>query len=85
MIPCWSGDSSELYYRTEAKAIVSVAVRETDGMPDPGPEVVVIQPMEDLRTFDLTSDAERFLVVRQSELEARPALQLIVGWEGLLE
>jgi hypothetical protein len=84
-MPRWRGDSSELHYLTDAKAIVSVAIRETDGLPDPDPEVIVIQPMEDLFTFDVTSDAERFLVVRQSEAQVRPVLHLIVGWEGLLE
>jgi len=81
--PRWKVDSSELYYSTEAEAIVSVAIRETGGLPDPGPEVVVIQPMEDLLTFDVTPDAERFLVVRRSETQIRPVLHLIVGWEGL--
>jgi Tol biopolymer transport system component len=83
--PRWKGDSSELYYQTGAGAIVSVVLRETGGLPDPGPEVVVIQPMEDLFTFDVTPDAERFLVVRRSETQIRPVFRLIVGWEGLLE
>jgi len=83
--PRWKGDSSELYYRTEAEAIVSVVLRETGGLPDPDPEVVVIQPMEDLLTFDVTPAAERFLVVRRTETQIRPVFHLIVGWEGLLE
>jgi len=83
--PRWTRDSSELYYATEAGAIVSVVLRETGGLPDPDPEVVVIQPMEDLFTFDVTPDAERILVVRRSETQIRPVLRLIVGWEGLLQ
>ena len=83
--PRWKGDSSELYYRTAARAIASVGIREAGGLPDPEREVVVIQPMEDLGAFDVTADAERFLVVRRSEAQVRPVWHLIVGWEGLLE
>ena len=83
--PLWKGDSTELYYSTEANAIVSVAIAESGGLPDPGPEVVVLQSMEDLFTFDVTPDAERFLFVRRNETQIRPAIQLILGWEGLLE
>jgi hypothetical protein len=81
----WKGDSSELYYLTESRAIASVEIVERDGLPDPGAEVIVIQASVDLARFDMTPDAQRFLVLRRNEEQIRPVSHLITHWEGLLE
>ena len=81
----WKGDSSELYYLTEARAIASTVIEERAGTPDPGPEVIVIQASDDLDRFDVTPDAQRFLVSRRNEVAIRPVSHLITQWERLLE
>jgi len=81
----WARSSSELYYLTRARAIATAAVREREGLPDPGPETVVIQASEDVNQFEVSPDASRFLVLRRTEDQIRPVSHLIVGWERLLE
>jgi hypothetical protein len=81
----WRGDSSELFYRTESKAIASVTIEDREGRPEPGPEVIVIQASEDMGEFEVTPDGSRFLIIRDNEGEIRPVSHVITQWQRLLK
>jgi eukaryotic-like serine/threonine-protein kinase len=83
--PLWSRDGRELFYRDFNGALLSAAVTLEPGFV-PGPVVKVLDNASYLgsgsnasgRTYDLSLDGKRFLMIKQEE--ATPSLVVVLNW-----
>jgi Tol biopolymer transport system component len=89
--PLWSSDDSELFYRSPSGAIMRVVVKAgkewAAGPPEqvlPGDGLRVGAAGNPLRTYDVSSDGRRFLVLKESPAQQRagtgPQIMVIENW-----
>jgi Tol biopolymer transport system component len=83
--PIWSSDGSEIFYRTEDGAVMSVPIRRTPHFTTGTPVRVIAAP-HTLRdwingpTYDVSLDGRRFLFIRAPELDIR-SLNVVLNWD----
>jgi hypothetical protein len=90
----WSSDDSELFFRSSAGAIMRVVVKPgrewSASAPErvlPGDGLRVGLPGNPLRTYDVSRDSRRFLVLKENPTQQRAGTgpQIIVVEEWLEE
>ena len=79
--PIWSRSGRELFYRQGAKIMsVSLTMNPTPSASKPVP-FFSLASRASLRSYDITPDAQHFILIQPSERLAAPTeLHLVVGW-----
>ncbi len=80
----WAGDGQSLYF-LDGGAVMNVRVFDESGRLAPGqPELVFEGPFRSALDFDVTSDGERFLLIRYPEGRG-PRIHVVQSWLEQLE
>jgi hypothetical protein len=83
--PLWSADGRELFYR-DGRAVLAVSVETTSAFAFGDPQVLFSGPYRRTggyrgRAYDVTPDGERFVMIRQSEMDvAGGEIIVIQNW-----
>lgn len=82
MTPLWSSDGRELFYRNDAGDLISAAVMSS-GTPPIGPQRVLFSAVPYIfesthRTYDVTRDGKRFVMLRRTSESANTSRPLVV-------
>jgi serine/threonine protein kinase/Tol biopolymer transport system component len=91
--PLWSGDGSELFYRTSSAMMVVPVRREDGGLGFGRPQQLFEDPYmrpskisPDVHSYDAAPDGSRFLMVQRNDQgAANPDLRVVVGWLDSLD
>ena len=85
----WSRDGKELFYLAADQKLMAVPLRTTPAfeadVPKPLFQTLVVFPGAAVRThYDVTSDAQRFLICTAAGREAVTGTQVVLNWQGEL-
>jgi serine/threonine-protein kinase len=82
--PLWSRDGKELFYFAADGALMAVPVESTSTAWNAGPPVRLLAPLYDQgiaaagRTYDISADGKRFLMIKAPEAAAASRTELVV-------
>jgi serine/threonine-protein kinase len=90
--PLWSGDGSELFFRTSWKMMAVSVVRADDGLVFGRPRALFDDPYlrpskisPDVQSYDVTPDGARFVMIERNDLgTANADLRVVIGWSRRL-
>jgi Tol biopolymer transport system component len=83
--PQWSQRGDELFYLDLDKVLMAVPVDLEGDSFVPGGASALFQTQATRRIFSVSPDGERFLIVERQENAAPSQINLLVGWQQLLE
>ncbi|MDX1384719.1 MAG: hypothetical protein R3190_13795, partial [Thermoanaerobaculia bacterium] len=90
--PRWRGDGRELYYISQDRQLMAVAVGPSaasfeagDSAPLFGVRVASWETLANGSQYAVTPDAQRFLVNREGEGAGSLPISVVVGWQSLLD
>lgn len=87
--PVWARSGRELFYRAGDK-ILSVAIDSSAGFKASSPRVVVagqsrLETVTLLPTFDVSSDGQRFVLIKSEQEQSPTRLNIVVNWSSELQ
>lgn len=84
--PRWRPDGKELYYARRDNTLIAVAIRSTGTSIEPGAarELFQIAFLGATAPFDLSSDGQRFVVIREEDDRVPAGITLIINWPAAL-
>jgi serine/threonine protein kinase len=90
--PLWSRDGTELFYRDFTGAVMATSVTTTPTF-TPGAVTQVLAgagyhgdgPFGSARTYDLSIDGSRFLMIKNEPQTVRPSLVVVINWHEELK
>jgi serine/threonine-protein kinase len=89
--PLWARNGKQLFYRSENGEIWVVDFRTDGGFSAGKPHLLFNVPMlgygEPIRTWDLSSDGQRFLMVKLDDVKPTPVTEmvLVMNWSQELQ
>ena len=88
--PLWSRDGSELFYLDRDRRLTAVSVHADSSLSFGNPEILLEEPFPLFpgalgRTYDVSADGERFLMIKEGAGEEAPPAELILVQNWLEE
>jgi len=83
--PLWAPDGRELFYRSTDGKVMAVRILQTEPALQISAPVALFDDRYEPRSFDISPDGARFVMIRRAADAPPPRLHVIVNWLPELE